>query len=181
MTPTETLKHEHQVILLVLGRAEREAQSIHGGAAVDVDTIAEMLEFFRTFADGCHHAKEERQLFPALATRGMSPEAGPVAVMLAEHEQGRAHVRGAAAALARGGKGETAAAVALAGHLEGFVSLLRAHIFKEDNILFPMADQVLSAEDQETLAVAFARVEAEEIGPGVHERFHELAHRLAQG
>jgi hemerythrin-like domain-containing protein len=46
-------------------------------------------------------------------------------------------------------------------------------------VLFPMADRVLSREDQEELARAFDNVEAEEMGEGVHERYHRLAHRLS--
>jgi hemerythrin-like domain-containing protein len=48
-----------------------------------------------------------------------------------------------------------------------------------NNVLFPMADQVLPAEEQIQLAGLFDKVEEEEIGPGVHERYHQLAHELA--
>lgn len=180
MTPTGILKHEHEIIQLVLGRAEREASAIRAGGVVDTDTVAEMLDFFRTFVDTCHHAKEERLLFPALAGHGMPPGAGPVAVMLAEHEQGRGHVRAAAAALERVRSGETGAAEELGDQLNAFACLLRNHIFKENNVLFPMADQVLAATEQASLVTAFDRVEAEEMGEGVHEQFHTLAHRLAE-
>jgi len=61
------------------------------------------------------------------------------------------------------------------------VALLRAHIDKEDNVLFPMADQLLTAADQKELTEAFEKVEAEEIGEGVHDKYHQLAHELAEG
>lgn len=179
MSPTETLRHEHRVVLLVLTGAEREANAIRGGAAVHAEAVEQMLEFFRNFVDRCHHAKEERHLFPALAAKGFSPESGPVAVMLHEHEQGRAAVRAIAAALPGARAGDRKAALALAGSLLGYAELLRAHIFKEDNVLFPMAEQVLPDEEQARLAGEFDAVEAEEIGPGVHERYHRLAHTLA--
>jgi hypothetical protein len=44
-----------------------------------------------------------------------------------------------------------------------------------------MADGMLSESEQGNLAVLFDRVETEEIGAGVHERYHELAHRLGRG
>ncbi len=179
MTPTETLKHEHQVILLVLGAAEREAQSIQDGGAIHAEMVADMVDFFRSFADACHHAKEEKLLFVKLGERGMPAYSGPVAVMLQEHEEGRRLVRSVAEALPAARDGDPAAVALVRDNLRTYAEFLRAHIAKEDNILFPMADRLLSAQDQRDLSEAFSRVEAEEIGQGVHEKYHELAHRLA--
>jgi len=64
--------------------------------------------------------------------------------------------------------------------LSTYARLLRAHIAKEDNVLYPMADQLFTAEDQRSLTEAFDRVEAEETGEGVHEKYHQLAHKLAE-
>jgi hemerythrin-like domain-containing protein len=181
MNPTETLKHEHQVILLVLGAAEREAQLIQRTGKVDTVKVGQMVEFFRNFADRCHHAKEENLLFVKMQERGMPVQGGPIGVMLQEHVQGRSFVRATGDALSRAGAGDGAAVASVADNLSGFVRLLRAHIYKEDNILYPMADQIFSPQDQQALAAEFDRVEAEEMGEGVHERYHELAHRLAEG
>lgn len=49
----------------------------------------------------------------------------------------------------------------------------------EDNILYPMADGILTFADQAELAAAFDRVEAEDMGEGTHERYHQLAHEWA--
>jgi hemerythrin-like domain-containing protein len=76
----------------------------------------------------------------------------------------------------KGGRAEASGELAEA--LLGYVELLRNHIFKEDNVLFPMADRLLPAQEQDGLTVLFDKVEEEEIGPGVHEKYHELAHRL---
>ena len=179
MTPTETLKHEHKIVLMVLQGAEREAIAIQGGAAVHAEAIEQMLDFFKNFVDRCHHAKEERHLFPALQAKGFSPESGPVAVMLHEHELGRVAVQAISSSLPGARSGDRAAAEALASALLSYVELLRNHIYKEDNVLFPMADQALRADEQAQLAVLFDKVEEEEIGPGIHERYHQLAHELA--
>jgi hemerythrin-like domain-containing protein len=64
--------------------------------------------------------------------------------------------------------------------LAGYVDLLRAHIGKEDNILYPMADKMLTPEDQKTLAEAFERVETVETGTGVHEKYHKLADEIVR-
>jgi hemerythrin-like domain-containing protein len=175
MTPTETLKHEHQIILMVLQAAEREADKIDKTGRVDAPKVREFLEFFREFVDRCHHAKEERHLFVQL--QSAAPQtAGPVSVMLREHEEGRRKIAGVARAL----EGTDADSVAAACEgLRAYAELLRQHISKEDNVLYPMADQFLDADDQQALAEQFAMVESQELGEGVHEKYHQLAHDLA--
>ena len=174
MTPTETLRHEHDIILLVLSAAEREIQS----EGMDVAKIGQMLDFFRNFADKCHHMKEEKQLFVRLSQRGMPFHGGPIAVMMTEHELGRHYLRTTAAAIPIAQTGNTDARQTIAENMSEYVELLRAHIRKENEILFPMADRILSPEDQVDLEKEFARVEAEDIGPGEHEKYHQLAHAL---
>jgi hemerythrin-like domain-containing protein len=177
--PTDILKEEHKVILLVLGAAEAESLRIQAGGRANAEKVGQMVDFLRSFADRCHHAKEEKLLFVKMAERGMPVEDGPIAVMLQEHDQGRARVRAVAAAIPQAGEGDFAAATAVRTNLLAFVQLLRQHISKEDNILYPMADQLLSAADQEALGRAFEKVEAEEMGPGFHEKYHKLAHEVA--
>jgi len=181
MTPTEILKHEHQVILMVLGAAEREADSIASTGKVDADRVVKMLDFIRTFADKCHHAKEEDLLFVKMGERGFPTQMGPVGVMLQEHEMGRSYVRVVDEALQAAAGGDEAALTRVRDGLLSYAGLLRAHIQKEDTILYPMADQALTEQDQAELAEAFERVEREEIGAGVQEKYHQLAHELAEG
>jgi hemerythrin-like domain-containing protein len=178
MTPTETLKHEHEVILLVLEAARREVQSIEKTGKVRAATVEKMVDFFREFADHCHHAKEEKLLFPAMQRRGMPAQSGPIGVMLHEHDQGRGRIAAIAGALPEAAKNQATAAQSVKENLSAYADLLEAHIDKENTILFVMADQLLSPQDQQSLAAAFDKVEAEEIGPGTHEKYHQLAHEL---
>jgi hemerythrin-like domain-containing protein len=179
MTPTETLKHEHQIILVALGAVEGEMQQIQAGGPVDEERIRQMIDFIQNFADRCHHAKEEKLLFARMAERGLPVDGGPIGVMLQEHDDGRRFVRAAAGALARASAGDADARTVLTTNLLGYVRLLRVHITKEDNILYPMADGILTSADQTELAAAFDQVEAEEMGEGTHERYHQLAHEWA--
>jgi len=179
MRPTETLMHEHEIILMVLDAAEREIQRMRETNAVRREYLEQMVDFFRNFADRCHHAKEENLLFVRMEERGMPREAGPIGVMLYEHDLGRGHVRAVADLLPRAGD-DPAARDGIRQHLAAYIQLLRDHIYKEDHILYPMADQLLLPEDQRALEAEFERVEREEIGVGVHEKYHELAHRLAE-
>jgi len=58
--------------------------------------------------------------------------------------------------------------------------LLREHIQKEDEVLFNIADDVLSLEEQTRLAREFEQQEAEEIGAGVHEKYVKVVQELEQ-
>jgi hemerythrin-like domain-containing protein len=176
MSPTETLKKEHRLIeriLEVLGSLARQSMQNH---TIDRAGAADILTFLKEFADRCHHGKEEKHLFPMLAAHGYGPEMGPVAVMLGEHEQGRAYIRAMAAALEAADDPGSVPAFARAA--EGYVMLLSSHIQKEDGILFQIADQVLAPEEQEQVAIGFEKVELEEMGPGAHEKFHALADQI---
>lgn len=179
MNPIETLKHEHDVILEVLDAAERAANSLPETLARDEDWLDNFLDFVRNFADRCHHGKEEKRLFDLLELRGISREGGPIGVMLQEHDQGRAFIRAIADASQRAKEGDPAALEVVSTNLKAYVGLLRSHIAKENDVLFVMAEQVLTDEDQRELMEAFEHVETEEMGEDVHERYHELAHRLA--
>jgi hemerythrin-like domain-containing protein len=180
MMPTETLKHEHQIILMVLDAAEREARSIQNSGKVQAEELDRMLDFFRNFADRCHHAKEEELLFVKMQERGMPVRGGPIAVMLQEHDEGRRRVKAVAEALPQARSGDPSALASVRSNLLAYVQLLRAHIDKEDNVLYPMADRLFTPEDQRALTKAFEKVEAEEIGEGVHEKYHQLAHDLVK-
>ncbi len=179
MTPTDELKHEHQIILIALDGVEREMQRVQDGGPVPEERVGQMIDFVQNFADRCHHAKEENLLFTRMQERGLPANGGPIGVMLQEHDEGRRLVRTAAKALPGAGAGDAGARAALAANLLAYVRLLRLHIDKEDNVLYPMADKILTPADQAELTAAFERVEAEEIGEGTHERYHQLAHEWA--
>ena len=179
MKPTEQLMKEHRLIekiLEVLGSLAADAER---GTGPDPVRARDTLKFFREFADRCHHGKEEKHLFPKLGEHGYGPETGPVAVMLGEHEQGRAYLRAVGEALKD--LEVSGARVRFAAAARGYVELLTAHIFKEDNILFQLADNVFTENDQRIVAAGFDEVERMEMGEGAHERFHALAEELLAG
>lgn len=180
MQATDILMEEHRVIERVLASLETAAMRLQGGAAVRPGFFVEASDFIKGFADGCHHKKEEGVLFVALIDAGMPQRVGPVAVMLAEHEQGRAYTRAMRAAAERLAAGDASAREEVVSNALGYVELLRGHIGKEDNILFPMADEMIPPGEQPVLVDRFETIEHEETGEGVHEKYLALAGALGQ-
>ena len=178
MKPTEILKEEHKLVVLMLKVMDAVCAKLDQGKTVNTDDLAAIIDFIRTFADGCHHAKEEKLLFVELEKAGMPQNDGPVAVMLREHALGRNYVQGMDGALGRIKNGDPSAAGTFAENARGYIELLLNHIDKENGVLFVMADRLLSPEAQMRLAEGFERVEREETGEGVHEKYHALLHRL---
>jgi hemerythrin-like domain-containing protein len=117
--------------------------------------LEQILDFVKGFADSAHHMKEEDLLFPALERAGLPVEGGPVSVMLAEHRQARqlvADIGRAVVALSEGQGGDNST---LIGPARAYVGHLRSHIGKEDECLFPIADDRLNAAAREELAADF--------------------------
>ena len=100
MKATEILMSEHRVIERVIVSLEVQTERLAAQEAVRPGFFLEAADFIKGFADGCHHRKEEGVLFEAMVGAGLPRQAGPIAVMLTEHEQGRAFTRG----MCRGGR-----------------------------------------------------------------------------
>ena len=175
---TEVLMNEHRLIEQVLGSLETFALDVQGGLPPERAVLADYGAFFREFADAAHHGKEEDILFQRMVERGFPRESGPVAVMLHEHVVGRGHV--SALRQVGGGSGPlTAVETQLA--LESaaaFVPLLRAHILKEDRILYPMAERLLTGPELDAMERDFEAFDARMRSDGSFDRLHGLAERL---
>ena len=168
------LMNEHEAILAALQTLGRMIAAMDKTSSIDTGDMHDFIGFLKEFADKCHHGKEEGLLFPAMVKAGVPQQGGPVGVMLAEHAQGRLFIRGMDEAIA----GDLDQAK-LAASANGYISLLKSHIYKENNILFPMAEKVLSTETLEKLYVAFEEFEEKVIGHGRHEELHAMLHHLA--
>jgi hemerythrin-like domain-containing protein len=173
MKATDVLTDEHRIIEQVLNCLEEVADRYDAGEEFDRTSALEALDFFLTFADRCHHGKEERHLFPLLEARGLRRDDGPTGVMLHEHEEGRRLTAAMLGAVERGAPRE------FVRHTRAYLKLLREHIRKEDQCLFPMADRVLGGADAASLARGFEEVEGVDMGGGTHEHFLRLANDLA--
>ena len=177
--PTEILEEEHHFIQKVVGAVAVLLETIEVGKEVDGKTLRDIVEFMRTFADKCHHGKEETYLFPALEKKGVPMRGCPLGILIAEHQKGRALVSELAEATDSYMKASPLATESLVKSLRGITELYPNHIWKEEYLAFPMADKILSSEEQRDLAEKFEMVE-KEIGLDVHQRFEQFAKELEE-
>lgn len=143
----ESMMAEHELILKVLASLQVMAEKLEAGQSIARQDVADFGRFFREFADQCHHGKEEDRLFTKMVETGFPTDRGPIAVMLAEHDAGRQEVRGLIAIGAASGPLGEKEKAGVIGYINQFVPLLYAHIQKENNILYPMAQNAIAPED----------------------------------
>lgn len=160
----DELEHDHQVIEQAIALLDRVARG--GSREIAFEFGAFALDFFRRFADACHHAKEEQALFPLLETRGIPRQGGPIGMMLLEHAEGRRLLGDLERALA---SRDLPLLVASAG---AYAGLLKVHISKERSVLFPLGARKLSAADDVALEARFAEIERAGGGDALHAKFH---------
>lgn len=179
MRITEILSEEHRVIEQVLECLEQMAAQADASGRLDGVAARQALDFFRNFADRCHHGKEEDELFPRMESRGVAHESGPIGRMLYEHDHCRELLQAIADAIPGAEAGQAPLLNRFVDQARRYVAWLRDHIAKEDNVLFPLADRILTMRDQQELGQSFVRVESEEMGAGTHEKYLALANALA--
>jgi hemerythrin-like domain-containing protein len=178
MKATEILMEEHAVIERVLTALVTAVNRLEAGETVRPGFFIDAAGFIKGFADGCHHKKEEDVLFVSLLAHGLPTQGGPVQVMLAEHDQGRKFANQMREGAQRWEAGDLSGRQQVINAARDYVALLRNHIFKENNVLFPLADKVVPPLEHDKITQDFERVEHEETGEGVHEKYLALAEKL---
>ena len=179
MKATEQLKAEHEAVKLMMKILEAACDRVKVGNTLQIADFDEMIDFLKIFVDQCHHGKEEQILFPQMEKAGIPKKNGPIGVMLAEHEQGRGYIRGMSLAIADCKTGTTDATQLLIENVTLYIELLDQHIYKENNVLFAMADKLFSEEIQNQLFDRFEELEEKVIGLGKHEELHRRLERLS--
>ncbi|MBI5534896.1 MAG: hemerythrin domain-containing protein [Deltaproteobacteria bacterium] len=171
----DILMNEHSLILKVLASLQ---SFVDAAGPDDRESVLHYATFLRDFADKWHHGKEEDRLFVRMGEFGFPREFGPIAVMLADHVEGRAHTRALLEIGSGAGPLSDAELESVCDHAESYVQLLRAHIAKEDGILYPMALRAIPAAELDKLADDYAAFEREAMSEADHARVLAQADRL---
>ncbi len=176
--PSDRLVAEHDLIKRMLVIVNNAAAQLESGKNVEPEVFLQAVDFIRNFADRFHHAKEEEILFKVMQERGIPVEGGPIGMMLTEHDQGRNFTKGIEEAAKRVQEGDESAKKDIIGNARNFSQLLSNHIHKEDNILYPMGNNVFTSDDQKFLEQEFDRVEQETTGKGIYQKYLNMVEEL---
>lgn len=176
---TQALEYEQKIVRKVVAVMAQILEQLETRRSVDADLLRDVVQFMRIFCDQCHHAKQESYLFPLLESKGMPQTGNPVTDLKREHEKGRRLSDELSLATSNYIANQGTGRLGLVHALEGVVTLYGAHMWKEEYLLLPMADKMLSAEDHELLVHQFQAAESD-IGVDAHCAYEALAEDLQQ-
>lgn len=175
MDPIEVFKNEHRIIEMTLSAFGAWMDRLSDGA--DPRDLGGFVRFFQGFVEGWHHAKEEGLLFPTMVEGGFPKDSGPVAVMQAEHQEGRAATHRLAEYAIRPQEWTADDKGAIASVGRSYVGCIQAHILKEEAVLYPM---VLTRLPESAFASIAERMGAMMRASDEHEHLHMLGESLAR-
>lgn len=157
--PLHTLMQEHRILLqfshLLITTAEAISAAANYPAILgEKERLRHIVEHLRDSEK--HYLREENVLFPYLEKHGIT---GPPAVMWAEHNEIRTIKKGIYT-IVEGDKylpfGDFSKG--LSDHARSLDEMLKAHFYKEDNILFPTALKAIPEEEWGEIAAQFAEI-----------------------
>src|SRR4030042_6166187 len=152
MLPLGPLMIEHRLIERMIRVIKGRLEDIKTHNAVDPGQVDTIIHFIRSYADRCHHGKEEDILFRALKDKPLSSEHRRIMEELVEdHKLGRKITLSLLEANERHKKGDAAALSAIADGFRSLVEFYPKHIEKEDKHFFIPLMDYFSPEEKEAL------------------------------
>ena len=146
------IQDEHRNLWRIAITLDRLGEDIAGGGALEPAFLLALFDYLEHFVDAAHHRKEDEHLFACLRQRDAS--AIPLLDALqAEHREAPARVQALRQQLADCLHGQGPAS-ALAQGLRGYADGLKSHIRREEQQVFPLAEQALSAADWDAIRSA---------------------------
>lgn len=175
MTPVGQLMIEHRLIERMIKIFGTRVNELEGQKELDLDFVDEAVDFICTYADRCHHGKEEDILFRALSKKDLPPELAEIQQqLLAEHQSARQMV----SSLVEGERR------CLNGDIQGLHNMIRwgnelvsfypSHIEKEDKHFFFPCQKLFNGEELQAMMQEFAEFDRQLI----HEKYGELVEKM---
>ncbi len=154
--PAGPLMKEHRLIERMIAVLKKETENLESGSDLDTFLIKEAADFMKTYADECHHGKEEDILFRELAKRKLSKEHSQTMNQLTdEHKYGRKTLKELIGANDRYENGDKKAKSDVLNCLKALVKLYPQHIEKEDKHFFLPCMDYFSRKEKEDMLGEF--------------------------
>lgn len=153
MLPIGPMMIEHRLIERMIKIMDSEAKRIQKEGALNLVLIERTVDFIRTYADRCHHGKEEGILFRELKKKNLSREhEKTMGELIEEHKLGRELTGSLAKAKERAAGGDLSQAAGIVEIIRKLVEFYPRHIEKEDKRFFmPVMGYFTEPEKQDML------------------------------
>ena len=179
MSAVVELRAEYDLIRTMMGVLSRMCDLMESGETVDTEQLDQMLDFIVVFVDKCHHRKEEEVFFPRVVAMGLR-EPAVIDAFVYQHDLFKEYISELRADVREREKGGDWPQHRFIEVARDYISQLTEHSEAEEDELFAVAGSNLSEDENGRLTDEFERLEREEVGEGEHERYRELASRLAE-
>lgn len=180
MTPAalRIIKDEHQAIAAVLYSLRYLVrQACEGRIELEYRLVHAMLDYIVEFPERLHHPKENRYLFKALRAR--RPDAtGILDDLEAEHVRGQALIEELKNALVCSELARADGLKEFSQAVENYAEFHWQHMRKEEDMVMPLAEKSLTAEDWQAIGEAFQENDNPLFGIKPREQFEELFRRI---
>ncbi len=166
----QILVDEHKLIKRWLALLPDFAKNLDLTSENDRHVVEDGIDFIRSYADRLHHGKEEDILFTYF-----DDTADIFQVIYKDHERARSFVQEMIRAL------DEKNTETLVLSMLNYAILLKEHILKEDEVLFPYLDSKLTEEQKEDLLVRFEQSDRSgEIDDRKYHLFIEMVEQQAK-
>ncbi len=151
----QIIRDEHLAIAAVLFALRFCVRKIRDeGKAADFVLLRAILDYIVSYPDRWHHPKEDQFLFAAVRARTHEAD-HLLATLQEEHRQGHPMIEDLKHQLLAFERGEPGANAAFCAAAEKYARMEWGHMRREEDLLLPIAEKVLTEEDWERIHSAF--------------------------
>jgi hemerythrin-like domain-containing protein len=171
MEPIRRLMAEHQVILKMTANMARRLETFRDAGHVDTRYIETATDFIRTYADHCHHGKEEGILFRELGRKELDPKVATLmGQLLQEHTWARTLTGRLVEANRAYALGDASQLDKVLRPLRQLADFYPGHITKEESRFFEPCATYFTEGEREAMLAEFSAFDQTLI----HERYRAL-------
>jgi len=178
MTPTENLIKEHEEINELLDIMSKIALKIKSKDVFYPTDVEEIIDYLIIIIDKSHHGKEDEVFYPELISSGIPKETAPLSIINYEHTLAHRYLKDISSCVVNCKIGNDFSGELLADSLTNYVVVIKNHIQREEEIIFPIANEVLSSEKQNEISQRFEDIEQKNISLSFFDRFNKLLKKL---
>ncbi|MBT0158437.1 cation-binding protein [Candidatus Bathyarchaeota archaeon A05DMB-2] len=166
---------EHRTIERMINPINKQSSTIGSANKVNTEFISVTVDFIRTYADHCHHGKEEGILFRELFKKKLSPEHdATMKELIQEHIYARTTTRNLEEAMKDYTNGNTEALNQVRKFLNDLAVFYPKHIEKEDTTFFLPSMQYFTPEEQDAMLKEFWDFDKNLI----HQKYSKVADKM---